>query len=102
MGMNQYASHGTESRRPNSFPLICIGERHLGEWLWLGVFQRMSSVLATEKETSRRRAFASSFSQSAWRRQILPRYESKAAMRMKSSRYEMIRLRGILEWRGAT
>jgi len=59
-------------------------ERHLGEFLWLGVFQCMSSGLATEKETPMRRALASSFSKSSWRRWILPLYKGEAVVRAKS------------------
>jgi len=36
-----------------------MGERHFGEFLWLGVLQCMSSILATEKETSIWRPLAS-------------------------------------------
>jgi len=68
-----------------------MGERHLGEFFWLGVLQCMSSVLATEKETPMRRASASSFSNSFWRRRMLPLYEGEAAVRAKSSTYEIIR-----------
>jgi len=55
-GVNQYPSHLSELRGRKSSPLISMGERHLGEFLWLGVLHCMSSVLATEKETPVRRA----------------------------------------------
>jgi len=58
-----------------------MGERHFGECLWLVVLQSMSSVLATEKETPRQKAFASNFSKSSWRQWILPQYKRKAAVR---------------------
>ena len=66
-------------------------ERHPGEFLWLGVLQCISSVLATEKETPMRRAVASSFSKCSWRWRMLPLYEGEVAVRGKSSTYEIIR-----------
>jgi len=51
----------------------------------------MSSVLATEKETRMRRALASSFSNSSWRRRMFALYDGEAAVRAKSSMYEIIR-----------
>jgi len=62
-----------------------MGERHFGEFLWLGVLQCMSSVLATEKETPMRRALASGLSKSSWRGRMLPLYEGEVAVRAKSS-----------------
>jgi len=62
----------------------------------------VGSVLATEKETPMRRALASSFSKSPWRRRMLPLYEGEAAVRAKSSTNEIIRPRGTLKWRGET
>ena len=49
-----------------------------------------------------RRALASGFSKSSWRRQMLPQYEGEAAVRAQSSRYEIIRPRGTLKWRRET
>jgi len=51
-GVNQYPRYRTESPGWNSSPLICLGERHFGECLCLGVRQCMSSILETEKETA--------------------------------------------------
>jgi len=60
----------------------------------------MSSIWAIEKETPMRRALASSFSKTLWRRRMLPLYEGEAPVRAKSSTYEIIRPQGILKWRG--
>jgi len=79
-----------------------MGERHLGEFLRLEVLQCMSSVLSTEKEMPRLMAFPSSLSKSSWRRRMLPRYEREAAVRAKSSTYEISRHRGTLKSRGET
>jgi len=62
-GVNQYLCHGTELCEWNSSPLIWTREAHLGEGLWLGVLQCISSVLGTEKQMPRRDALASSFSE---------------------------------------
>jgi len=77
-------------------------ERHFGEFLWLGVLQGMSSVLATEKETPMQRALASSLLKSLWSQRMLPLYEGEAAGRAKSSMYEIIRPQGTWNWRGGT
>jgi len=101
-GVNQYPSDLSESRGRNGSPFISMGERHFGEFLWLGVVQCMSCVLVTEKETPMWRALASSFSKSSWRRWMLTLYEGEVAVRAKSSTYEIIRPRGTLKWKGET
>jgi len=74
-----------------------MGDRHFRECLWLGVLQCISSVFAIENETLMRRDRVSSFSKSFWRRRMLPRYEGEAAVRAKSSTYEISKPLGVLK-----
>ena len=101
-GVNQYLSHLNESRGWNISPLIRTGERHLGDLLWLGVLQCISSVLGTEKETPRRAALASRILKSSWSRRMLPLCDREATDRQKSSTYQIISPRGMLKCSGAT
>ena len=73
-----------------------MGERHVGEFLWLGVLQFMSSVLATEIETPVLRALPSGFAKSACRQRMLTLDAGEASLRAKLSTYEIIRPRGTL------
>jgi len=100
--VNQYPSQRTESLGWNISPLIWIGEVHLGECLWLGVLQCISSVFGTEKEIPSRDALISSLPKSSWRRRMFPRYERDATVRAKSSTYDTIRPRGIPKCKGST